>query len=387
MASYTAKHLYSGETFSRPKTFQNPYHVKSFAEQKPTDPAIETLHRSLPDYGETTLHSLPSVAEELGFSHVLVKDEGTRFGLPSFKVTGASWALYRVLRQHLKIYDDQPLSVVRDHLRSRENLTIVTCTEGNWGRAVARMTKYLRIQAKIFVPGFMNDYTRNLIRGEGAELIVCENGSYDDSVAAAIKCSNETDALLVMDTSFDDYEQIPRWVTEGYSTIMHETDRQTAKLTGGREVDIATCSVGAGSWAQAVVGHYKVNAHPATVVSVEADTASAFKESLHVGSDTTVETTDTIMCGMNCGTISKIAWPVLKAGVGTAVVVEDREAHQCVLELRDLGINAGPCGAANLAALRALCREGEGLFDKNAREGKIVVLYSTEGAREYEVPE
>jgi diaminopropionate ammonia-lyase len=43
------------------------------------------FHRSIPGYVPTPLVELP----ELG---VWVKDESDRFGLPAFKVLGASWA-------------------------------------------------------------------------------------------------------------------------------------------------------------------------------------------------------------------------------------------------------------------------------------------------------
>lgn len=110
--------------------------------------------------------------------------------------------------------------------------------------------------------------------------------------------------------------------------------------------------------------------------------AASFKESLHCNALTPIETADTIMCGMNCGTTSKIAWPVLKHGVWASVTVTDLEAHRSVLALQAEGINAGPCGAATLAALRQVCTE----LEVSKRADKVVVLFSTEGMREYEVP-
>ena len=118
------------------------------------------------------------------------------------------------------------------------------------------------------------------------------------------------------------------------------------------------------------------------MITVEPIAAPSFKESLHCGEITPIQTGETIMNGMNCGTSSTIAWPVMRDGVFAAVTVTDVESHECVQYLQGQDVNAGPCGAATLAALRKLCAEG-GLQNK---QDAIVVLFSTEGIREYEVP-
>jgi diaminopropionate ammonia-lyase len=106
------------------------------------------------------------------------------------------------------------------------------------------------------------------------------------------------------------------------------------------------------------------------------------KTSLEAGEIVTIRTGDTIMAGMNCGTVSKIAWLVLKDGVDAAVTVTDVESHQAVQYLRETGINVGPCGAAPLAGLRKLVEVGTlGLGPDS-----VIVLFSTEGVREYPTP-
>lgn len=384
MAAYRVTHLQTGQLHDRPYILVNP-HIKSTASKHAINPGVEPFHHALPNYAETKLHSLRSLAKDMGFSHVLLKDESTRFGLPSFKIAGASWAIHNALCKQCKLTPATSLADLRAGLQRRGDVSLVTCTEGNWGRAVARMSKYLGIKARIYVPGFMSAATQHLIRGEGAEVIVSEGKSYDDAVAAAIEESKRTNALLVMDTSFDDYTEIPGWVTEGYQTILQETDRQIAAATGGKTADIATCSVGVGSWAHAVVSHYRSTSPSTKLVSVEPDSAASFKESLHTSTITPVQTDHTIMDGMNCGTTSQIAWPILRDGVNAATAVSDREAHECVLQLRELGVEAGPCGAANLAALKRAVKEGV-LGSEEERKGKVVVLFSTEGRRAYEVP-
>lgn len=141
---------------------------------------------------------------------MLLKDESDRFGLPSFKILGASYGVFRVVAAKLDIpiADGPSLELLGSEARSR-GLALVTCTEGNWGRAVARMAKYLDVPAKIFVPSFMPVTTLTRIQREGAEVVVV-NGSYDDSVAAAQQEAEKDGSLLVMDFGWEGYEVIPQ---------------------------------------------------------------------------------------------------------------------------------------------------------------------------------
>ena len=174
--------------------------------------------------------------------------------------------------------------------------------------------------------------------------------------------------------------------------MLTETDRQVAALTNGLKPNTLFASVGVGSWAHSVVAHYKAAESDNRIVTVEPDTAASFKESLHVGEPRPIQTGDTIMAGMNCGTPSHLAWPTLRFGVTSAVTVTDREAHESVEQLKSFGVSAGPCGAATLAALRKYiaeitAAETEKLIVPAAeREKMIVVLFSTEGWREYDIP-
>jgi diaminopropionate ammonia-lyase len=165
--------------------------------------------------------------------------------------------------------------------------------------------------------------------------------------------------------------------------MLTETDRQLAELVGLPATHVLA-SVGVGSFAQAVCMHYKSKERPAFVVAVEPDSAACLQTSLKAGKIVPIRTRKTIMNGMNCGTVSFTAWEVLRKGVDLAVSVDDLQVHLDVQDLHSCGVPCGPCGAAPLSALRHLmhCREGVGLGPDS-----VIVLFSTEGAREYEVPE
>lgn len=167
--------------------------------------------------------------------------------------------------------------------------------------------------------------------------------------------------------------------------MLTETEKQLQDL-GIDEVTHVIASVGVGSWAQAVTMHYKSSNRPSpvTVVTVEPDTAACLKTSLEAGEITPIATGHTIMNGMNCGTPSTTAWKVLKCGVDVSVTVADLDVHRDLQYLHAQGVKNGPCGAAPLSALKKLCKEKKEVLSLD--EKSVVVLFSTEGARDYVIP-
>ncbi|KAL4898905.1 hypothetical protein BDW74DRAFT_171891 [Aspergillus multicolor] len=346
-------------------------------------PEVEGLskfHQSLAGYAPTPLTPLPDLASELGVRAILVKDESNRLGLPSFKVLGASWGCYRAVAAYL----DLPPTLSLEEMAARaqeKSITLLAATKGNHGRAVAFMARTLGIEANIFVPDSMDHPTQNRIRSEGAKVTIIKD-DYDTAVLEALKVSKETQgALLIQDTALDGYEEVPAWIVDGYSTMMFEIENQLAE-TGLRATTMIT-PVGVGSLANTVSTFCKSRETPISAVTVEPDTAACLQDSLLEGKLKPIETSFTIMDGMNCGTVSTTAWPNLQRLVDASITVSCYESHKAVEYLASQSVSAGPCGAASLAALRRLAREGsQSLLTKDS----VVVLLSTEGPRDYPTP-
>ena len=170
---------------------------------------VADFHSRLPDYNITPLHSLPELARDLGIGHVVLKDESNRFGLPAFKVLGASWATFRAVAAQCNA--PYTATSVEDLgvLARKLGIGIVTCTAGNWGRAVARMAKYMQIPVTVYVPNTMDEITQSKITSEGAQVVVVD-GNYDHAILAAQKMAEAPNNILIMDTSWEGYEEIPR---------------------------------------------------------------------------------------------------------------------------------------------------------------------------------
>src|SRR5499427_1364159 len=111
------------------------------------DGEVRAYHASLPGYAPTPLAEVPALAAELGAGRVFVKDESARLGLPAFKVLGASWAVRQVLGGPGPDGTAPPASPppgvagLRVLAARRPGLVLVTATDGNHGRAVARMAR------------------------------------------------------------------------------------------------------------------------------------------------------------------------------------------------------------------------------------------------------
>lgn len=365
----------------RPIYFNNNV-VEGYPRADFNDDALK-VHQQLPGYSPTPLVQAPRLATELGVRAVLVKDESSRFGLQSFKILGASWGLYRAVTAHLGLPPTIPWDELAEKARTVPTPPVaVAATDGNHGRAMAYVAKLLSIRCEIYVPRTMDENTQALIEGEGATVHVVQ-ADYDSTVQAAADVSKSIEGgILIQDTSFEGYEQIPAWVVDGYSTMMAEIETQLSAM--GLKKTMVVTPVGVGSLAHAVVKHCKAFREPAQVVAVEPDTAACLYRSFHEGQRMTVETTATIMDGLNCGTVSTTAWDDLSQYIDACVTVSCYESHCAVRDLAAEKINSGPCGAASLAALRRLAGAGNRLSLLN--KDSVVVLLSTEGSRPYPEP-
>ena len=89
------------------------------------------------------------------------------------------------------------------------------------------------------------------------------------------------------------------------------------------------------------------------------------------------------MAGLNCGTPSLIAWPLVSQGIDVFVAAPDERAREAMRLLADAGIVSGESGAAGLAGLLELDADPDA---SPAREvlglgpSSRLLLLSTEGA-------
>jgi diaminopropionate ammonia-lyase len=340
-------------------------------------PEVQVFHRTLPGYQPTPLRDVPALAELAGVGRVLVKDESSRLGLPAFKVLGASWATFRLLADRVGADAewtslDRLADTVAEELGS---LRLAAATDGNHGRAVAHMARLLGVDATIAVPDGTAQARIDGIASEGADVIVSP-GTYEDAVTLIAGMASDT-TLIVSDTSWPGYEDVPRRVIEGYSTIFAEIEDQAV----GTPIDIAVIPLGVGALgasAGACLRAGRTWGEGPILVGVEPDSAACVAAAVKAGHLVEVPGPhDSIMAGLNCGLASLLALPTVTATFDAFLAIDDERCRQAIRALANAGLDVGETGAAALAGLLALVDEHR--TELPVPDAATVLLLVTEG--------
>ena len=353
-----------------------------------------TFHESFPQYSKTPLTKLDQMAAYLGVKEVYIKDESYRFGLNAFKVLGGSFAMARFIASETgKDVSELPYAVLTsDKLREEfGQATFFTATDGNHGRGVAWSANRLGQKAVVHMPKGSTQTRLENIAKEGAQVDIQEM-NYDDCVRLAAKEADETErGVIVQDTAWDGYEEIPSWIMQGYGTMAMEAGEQLKDYGCDRPTHVFV-QAGVGSLAGAVVGYFTnlYPDNPPTFVVVEADVAACLYKGAAAGDgDPRIVDGDmqTIMAGLACGEPNTISWDILKNHVTVFIAAPDWVAAKGMRMLAapikgDAPVTSGESGAAPFGALAAMAtmddykdlRQAIGL-DENSK----VLLFSTEG--------
>jgi diaminopropionate ammonia-lyase len=345
---------------------------------------VRAFHERMPGYAVTPLRPAAQLARALGVRAVFVKDESARLGLPSFKILGASWATYRALAalsaDGLEPWRD--VEQLAQRVRERVGaVSLAAATDGNHGRAVARMARLLGLEAEIFVPTGTSLERIAAIRSEGASVTPVD-GSYE----AAVRRSAEEAGprrLVISDTSWPGYERVPRDVIDGYETIFAEVEQQLA-AAGERWPDVVVVQIGVG--ALACAASRAVRGAPgeprrSRLLGVEPLDAACVLASARAGRPTSVPGPHrSIMAGLNCDTPSLIAWPVISRAFDVFAAVSDDAARAAMRELAAIGIVAGETGGAGLAGLVSVRSNDAARAALALDADASVLLINTEGA-------
>jgi len=299
--------------------------------------AARDFHRSMAVYAPTPLVDCARLAQACGVKSVVAKDESARFGLNSFKILGASWAMARIA--------EYTWPVPR----------FAAATAGNHGRAVAWMARELRAGATIFVPSDTMLRRVQNIHKEGAEVRIVQ-GNYDDAVRECAAESQNYGWQVISDTGYAGYMEIPKWIADGYGTLFAEYEEQRASMALVPP-DVVFVQAGVGSLLSAAVRHFRPGGDRPLLVAVEPEEACCLLESIRSPGGQPAKGTsgqNSIMAGLNCGEVSLAAWPAIRCGVDMFLTIPDQYALEAVRRFLDSGIAAGESGAAGLGGLLAL---------------------------------
>lgn len=369
-----------------PKTDDKNLPIMSLEEVK----KARAFHESIPQYKKTPLANLEKMAEELGLAKVCVKDESYRFGLNAFKVLGGSYAIAKYIAQKCgKDIAQMPYSVLvsKETKDAVGSITFYSATDGNHGRGVAWAANRLGQKCVIRMPVGSTEIRRQNIENEGAECTI-ETVNYDDCVRmVAEEAARNPNDVVVQDTAWEGYEEIPSWIMQGYSTMADEASEQFAE----RPTHVFV-QAGVGSLAGGIVGYFanKYPENPPIMCVVEAEPAACLYKGAVAG-DGKIRICDgempTIMAGLCCGEPNITSWDILKNHVTAFLAVDDSIARKGMRMLNaplkgDPQVISGESGAATFGTLAAIMQDDSyaQLRDilKLDKESKVL-LFSTEG--------
>jgi diaminopropionate ammonia-lyase len=364
----------------------------NFLSQKEIQKA-RNFHESFPEYGLTPLRNLEKLAYHLGVAGIYVKDESYRFGLNAFKVLGGSFAMANYLAQRLgkDISQLDYNALVSDETRRQlGEITFATTTDGNHGRGVAWTANRLKQKSVVYMPKGSSITRLNNIKAEGAEAYITEL-NYDDAVRLTSTNAKKNGWVVVQDTAWEGYEEIPAWIMQGYGTMAAEALEQLQEMKVEKPTHIFI-QAGVGSLAGAVQGYFTAvfGEERPKIIIVESDQADCLYQSILANDGQPHVVTgdlNTIMAGLACGEPNTISWEVLRDYSDMFVSCPDWVAARGMRILgspikRDCQVISGESGAVTAGLLATIMmdekmKEVRKAFDLN--EKSRILLFSTEG--------
>ena len=338
-------------------------------------------------YQPTPLRELPGLAQALGIGTLWYKDEGARLGLVSFKALGGSYGVYRVLLKILEESGKGPVSsaelIAGAHREVMSGITVTCASAGNHGQSVAMGAAMFGCRAIIFLPANTSLARVKAIQTQGAEVVEVE-GSYDHAVAHAAQTAEKEGWLVVSDTAYPGYDEVPRHIMQGYTVMVREVLEQ---LPPGELPTHVFLQAGVGGLAAALTAHLWETLGPRrpVVTVVEPAEADCLLESALAGSESPSRgSLKTSMDGLACRAPFPLAWKIIETGADAFLTIPDYGAEETVALLAkgvadDVKIHSRPSGVAGLTGLLAAAFEPTLSEPLGLGENSKVIVFGSEG--------
>ena len=231
----------------------------------------------------------------------------------------------------------------------------------------------------------------SLALAEGAKVTI-EEVNYDDCVRmAAAEAAQTEHGVIVQDTAWDGYEEIPSWIMQGYGTMANEAADQLRQCSVNRPTHVFV-QAGVGSLAGAVVGYFAnlFPNDPPKFVVMEAEAADClYQGALANDGKPRIVTGDlkTIMAGLACGEPNTISWDILRNHVSAFISCPDWVSAKGMRMLSspvkgDPRVVSGESGAVGMGVLDAIMCDDTYKELRDALEldrHSRVLMFSTEG--------
>ena len=366
------------------ESIPNPYRFSGQSIKENSDTAYN-FHKTLPGYLPTPLLNLRHFAQEIGIGDCYIKDESQRLGLNAFKVLGASYAMAEEIKKYVpEGQSNLSFESIKSHKTSIKDLTFVTATDGNHGRAVAWCAEQYGCRAVVFMPKGSSEIRLKSILEHKAKAEITEL-NYDETVKYAESEAIKNNWVLLQDSSWPGYTEVPRNIMAGYKTMVQEFFEQTSDWPTH-----VIAQAGVGSFAASIFSSFisSTKQQPKFIL-LEPSGAACFFNSVKVGDKKPHLTPDlnTMMAGLSCGMPSILAWDIIVPIADIFVICEDNIAIKGMQILSqptegDPSIISGESGAVPIGFLHEVATNPlySDLRDQLQLDvSSKVLFFSTEG--------
>ena len=366
------------------ESIPNPYRFSGQSIKENSDTAYN-FHKTLPGYFPTPLLNLRHFAQEIGIGDCYIKDESQRLGLNAFKVLGASYAMAEEIKKYVpEGQSNLSFESIKSHKTSIKDLTFVTATDGNHGRAVAWCAEQYGCRAVVFMPKGSSEIRLKAILEHKAKAEITEL-NYDETVKYAESEAIKNNWVLLQDSSWPGYTEVPRNIMVGYKTMVQEFFEQTSDWPTH-----VIAQAGVGSFAASIFSSFisSTKQQPKFIL-LEPSGAACFFNSVKVGDKKPHLTPDlnTMMAGLSCGMPSILAWDIIVPIADIFVICEDNIAIKGMQILSqptegDPSIISGESGAVPIGFLHEVATNPlySDLRDQLQLDvSSKVLFFSTEG--------
>ncbi len=345
-----------------------------------------------PAYSVTPLHSLTSMAKDSGLKSLWYKDESQRFGLKSFKALGGAYAVACQLQNVLEERTGQrptAMDLLEGKLKDQLAEIVVSCaTDGNHGRSVAWGAQMFGCGCVIYIHRDVSEGRKQAMEAFGAEVIRI-TGNYDESVRQADADAKANNRIIVSDTSYEGYMEVPKDVALGYTVMLSEIVEQ---LDGSIPSHVFIQG-GVGGLASAVAGYFwdLWGERRPRVVIVEPEQANCLQLSAKAGEPVVVDgDLETLMAGLACGEVSALGWQILCNATDDFITLSEEAVPTTMKMLKngygdDPAIEAGESAVPGLAAAVVARQQAEFAQALGLDENSTVLVIGTEGATDPEL--
>lgn len=344
---------------------------------------VRKFHQAVPGYAPTPMREMTELAKTMHVGQLLVKDESGRFGLNAFKGLGGVYALSLALGKLLDLSQEEitfPLLCTPENRQRLKGITFATATDGNHGKGVAWAAGLLGCPSFVYMPKGSSPRRAQAIREAGRAQVTITEWGYDETVAYVSALARKRGWVLVQDTSWPGYEEVPRHIMQGYTTMV---DEALAQMDGEAPTHVFL-QAGVGAMAGAVTGYLaaRYGEKLPKIILVEPYEAACIFASVKAGDGIphgAEGNGETIMAGLNCGQPCTVAWPILRDYSAYALACGDDAARRGMRVLKEYGIVSGESGASAFGTFLELMEVPQYRAQLGIQGDSRILFFSTEG--------